>query len=157
VWTVIGRLIISIPVALTVLLPSKAVTQNTFGKQDHRTAQSLPTRTSPGVGAHRGKLAWRAGRWHHTARNGRLGWWWDVGGVWYYYSEPIDGPPGYVSEVAVVEEAVAASPAAPPARRGPQQTFYYPPGSLTGTAYPTVEECSQARDRAGGVGVCVIK
>jgi hypothetical protein len=28
---------------------------------------------------------------------------------------------------------------------------------MTGTGYPTVEECWQAREVAGGVGVCVIK
>lgn len=153
-WKLICPL--AVVMTLAVFLPPRAFTQTAFGTQGLRTAQPLPTRTSPGVGAHRGKLAWRDGRWHHTARNGRLGWWWDVGGVWYYYSGPIDGPPAYVSDVEIVEETAPPSPPAPQARRTPQQTFYYPPGSFTGTAYPTVEECSQARDRAG-VGICVIK
>ena len=30
--------------------------------------------------------------------NGRNGYWWDVGGVWYYYPQPMDGPPTYISE-----------------------------------------------------------
>jgi hypothetical protein len=48
--------------------------------------------------AYRGRVAWEGGRWRHEAHNGRDGWWWDVGGVWYYYPQPIDGPPAYVSE-----------------------------------------------------------
>jgi len=47
---------------------------------------------------YRGRLAWEGGRWHHTVHNGRDGWWWDVGGVWYYYPQPMDGPPAYISE-----------------------------------------------------------
>jgi hypothetical protein len=48
--------------------------------------------------AYRGHLAWEGGRWHHEVRNGRDGWWWDVGGAWYYYPQPMEGPPTYVSE-----------------------------------------------------------
>jgi hypothetical protein len=47
---------------------------------------------------YRGHLAWEGGRWHHEVHNGRDGWWWDVGGVWYYYPQPMDGPPSYISE-----------------------------------------------------------
>src|SRR6202007_2568222 len=28
---------------------------------------------------YRGSLAWEGGRWRHEWRNGRYGWWWDVG------------------------------------------------------------------------------
>ena len=47
-------------------------------------------------------------------------------------------------------------PTPPPSPRGPQH-IYYPPGDLTGTRYSTNEECNQARQRAGNVGVCVMK
>ena len=116
-----------------------------------------PAQSTPALNARqhssRGKLAWRNGHWRHTARSGRLGWWWDVGGVWYFYPDPIDGPPDYVSDVAVTDETVLPPQPAKP----PPQTFYYSPGSMTGTGYPTVEECRQAREAAGGVGVCVMK
>ena len=46
-----------------------------------------------------GRLAWRNGRWHHATRNGRFGWWWDVGGIWYFYPDKIDGPPDYASTI----------------------------------------------------------
>jgi hypothetical protein len=58
---------------------------------------ALPARNFGGH-SYRGRLAWEGGRWHHEVRDGRDGWWWDVGGVWYYYSEPMEGPPTYVSE-----------------------------------------------------------
>jgi hypothetical protein len=48
--------------------------------------------------AYRGHLAWEGGRWHHEMHNGRMGYWWDVGGVWYFYPQPMEGPPTYISE-----------------------------------------------------------
>jgi hypothetical protein len=47
----------------------------------------------------RERAAWYGGRWRHEQRFGRYGYWWEVGGVWYYYDRPYDGPPDYVSEV----------------------------------------------------------
>ncbi|MGG1944144.1 hypothetical protein AB1286_04960 [Trinickia sp. NRRL B-1857] len=32
---------------------------------------------------------WRTGRWHHSHHDGRIGWWWVVGGLWYFYPQPI--------------------------------------------------------------------
>src|SRR5690348_7675736 len=32
---------------------------------------------------------WRAGRWYHGRHDSRLGWWWVVGGVWYFYPQPV--------------------------------------------------------------------
>jgi hypothetical protein len=57
----------------------------------------MPTHNFGGH-AYRGHLAWEGGRWHHEMHDGRDGWWWDVGGVWYYYPQPMDGPPTYVSD-----------------------------------------------------------
>jgi hypothetical protein len=31
---------------------------------------------------------WRGGYWHHGWHDGRFGWWWGVGGAWYYYPQP---------------------------------------------------------------------
>jgi hypothetical protein len=47
---------------------------------------------------YRGRMGWEGGRWRHEVHDGRNGWWWDVGGVWYYYPQPMEGPPAYVSE-----------------------------------------------------------
>ncbi|WP_116136566.1 hypothetical protein [Trinickia diaoshuihuensis] len=32
---------------------------------------------------------WRRGRWHHSHHDGRFGWWWVVGGLWYFYPQPV--------------------------------------------------------------------
>ena len=57
-----------------------------------------------------GRSAWEQGQWHHVTRNGRLGWWWDVGGAWYFYPEAIEGPPDYVSDVETNDTEATAPP-----------------------------------------------
>ncbi len=32
---------------------------------------------------------WRGGRWFHGRHDNRLGWWWIVGGVWFFYPAPV--------------------------------------------------------------------
>jgi hypothetical protein len=32
---------------------------------------------------------WSGGRWRHGKHDGRLGWWWIVGGAWYFYPIPV--------------------------------------------------------------------
>ena len=78
-------------------------------------ADPIPARNFAGH-AYRGQLAWEGGRWRHEVHNGRNGWWWDVGGVWYWYPERLDGPPGYISEDYAddVGYAPAAAYAPPP-------------------------------------------
>jgi hypothetical protein len=63
---------------------------------------------------YRGNFAWDGGRWRHEVHNGRPGWWWDVGGVWYYYPQRMDGPPAYISEDYVDDVPVAYAPPGPP-------------------------------------------
>lgn len=113
----------------------------------------LPLRNFGGHTYH-GKLAWNQGRWHRETHNGRYGWWWDVGGIWYFYPDAIEGPPAYVSDIESDEEADAAPTPSP---QEPRQTFYYRPGDIKGIPYDTIETCSQVRERDGGAGVCVMK
>jgi hypothetical protein len=63
---------------------------------------------------------WVRGRWHHERRFGRLGYWYEVNGAWYFYDQPFDGPPTFVSEVEFVDPdldpgdgEVVVAPAAP--------------------------------------------
>ena len=67
--------------------------------------------------AYRGSRAWDGGRWRHEVRNGRSGWWWDVGGVWYYYPQRMAGPPAYISEDYIDDVPVAYAP--PPVAYAP--------------------------------------
>src|ERR1700692_2250511 len=55
-----------------------------------------------------GRLAWDRGRWRHEWRNGRYGWWGDGGGAWYYYEQPMDGPPTMISDVQIMDDPNAA-------------------------------------------------
>ncbi|MGB6286420.1 MAG: hypothetical protein WBG18_18725 [Xanthobacteraceae bacterium] len=115
--------------------------------------ERTPLRTQTfGGHVYHGQLAWRDGRWHHATRDGRDGWWWDVGGFWYFYPEQIEGPPDYVSDVEVADNATTAPPAPP---EESSYAVYYFPGDLTGTRYQTLEECLQAREQAGNVGECI--
>jgi hypothetical protein len=168
------RMLVVALASMLVAPPLSAFAQREQGPQGARSAPNTGARVSPHgprvvphsgerlarspVRSHNfrghvfhGQLAWRNGRWHHATRNGRFGWWWDVGGVWYYYPEAIEGPPDYVSDIEAVDEETTPPPSEP------HYTFYYRPGDLLGTRYQTFEECSQARQQAGDIGICVIK
>src|ERR1700720_267709 len=100
-------------------------------REAHFTRGALPSRNFGGHAYH-GHLAWEGGRWRHEMRNGRDGWWWDVGGAWYFYPKQIDGPPTYVSDVEVMDDAAADPPAAdgyppPPGAYAPAAAYAPPP------------------------------
>ncbi|WP_409334490.1 glycine zipper domain-containing protein [Bradyrhizobium jicamae] len=84
----------------------------------------MPARNFGGHAYH-GRLAWEGGRWRHEMHNGRMGWWWDVGGVWYFYPQPMEGPPAYVSDVEVYDDA--GGPDGPPVADGYPPPGGYPP------------------------------
>jgi hypothetical protein len=68
---------------------------------------------------------WRGGRWYHGRHGGRSGWWWIVGGIWYFYPAPVYPYP---------------DPYVPPVVVAPPQTYYWcanPPGY-----YPQVPTCA---------------
>lgn len=75
---------------------------------------------------YRGHLAWEGGRWRHEVHNGRDGYWWDVGGIWYFYPQPMDGPPTYVSE-DYADDVPYADAAAPAGAYAPPPGAYAPP------------------------------
>jgi hypothetical protein len=91
---------------------------------------NMPSRNFGGH-PYRGRVAWEGGRWHHEMHNGRDGYWWDVGGVWYYYPQPMDGPPSYISEDFADDfdagPPVAGGYAPPPGAYPPPPAAYYPP------------------------------
>jgi hypothetical protein len=96
---------------------------------DARFARGAIARRDFGGHPYRGRLDWGGGRWRHEVHNGRDGWWWDVGGVWYFYPQQMDGPPTYVSDDFA--DDVTYSDAGPPPGPGPgyppPQAAYAPP------------------------------
>jgi len=91
---------------------------------------------------------WHSGYWNHGYYHGRLGWWWVVGGVWYFYTAPVYPypdpytPPVVVQAPPVVQTpppaVVAAPPAVAPAPE-PAQVWYYCKAKKQ--YYPYVTEC----------------
>jgi hypothetical protein len=72
---------------------------------------------------------WRNGNWHHTSYGGRFGWWWVVGGVWYWYAAPIYPYPTVVPIEPILVAPIVAEPprmVMPP----PQPTFAAAPQPL---------------------------
>ncbi len=79
---------------------------------------------------------WRGGYWYHGPHAGRLGWWWVVGGAWYFYPAPVypypnpyEPPPSWI-----VSPPATSAPPAPPA------TFWYYCEAGNGY-YPYVTTC----------------
>jgi hypothetical protein len=86
---------------------------------------------------------WRGGHWYRGHYGGRLGWWWIVGGVYYWYPQPIyPYPDPYVPPVVVRPPVVVAPQPAPPPQAAPRQpanTWYYCESAKG--YYPYVPEC----------------
>ena len=93
---------------------------------------------------------WRGGMWRHEWHNGRFGWWWFAGGVWYFYDQPVYPYPLVVSGMSFVEPAapvmVPQGPpvgmqGAPPPGAAPQPQVWYYCDNPAGY-YPYVPTCS---------------
>jgi hypothetical protein len=77
---------------------------------------------------------WRSGGWRHGRHEGRLGWWWVVGGMWYLYPWPVyPYPDPYLPPYIATQPY--PSPVAPPAAQ-----FWYFCTSANGY-YPYVPSC----------------
>ena len=102
--------------------------------------------------SYRGHLAWERGHWHHEMHNGRMGYWWDVGGVWYYYPQPMEGPPTYISEDFADDVPYAdggPDDVGPPP--GPDAAYAPPPG-----AYPPPPPPPAPDPGASAVGGAIV-
>lgn len=76
---------------------------------------------------------WRGGRWWHGRHEGRLGRWWLVGGLWYFYPTPVYPYPDPYRPPIIVNAPV------PPVEPAQPQFWYYcanPRGY-----YPYVTQC----------------
>jgi hypothetical protein len=81
---------------------------------------------------------WYGGHWAHERHEGRYGWWWLAGGLWYFYPTPVYPYPDPYAPPVVLAPQVAAppvSPLAPP----PAQYWYY--CDSAGAYYPYVPAC----------------
>jgi len=81
----------------------------------------------------RDERAWRGGHWFHGDYGGRFGWWWIIGGNWYFYPQPVyPYPDPYVPPVVM--------PAQPVPLPAPARTYWYYCPNPSGY-YPYVAAC----------------
>jgi hypothetical protein len=79
---------------------------------------------------------WRGGRWSHGYHDGRLGWWWVVAGLWYFYPQRVAGyPDPYTPPPVVIAPPSAPAQTVPP----PAQYWYYCDSAKA--YYPYVSSC----------------
>jgi hypothetical protein len=89
------------------------------------------------------RSAWSHGGWHHEMHNGRFGWWWAVGGLWYFYAAPIYPYPEVIADVVYEAPTPDEDMTPDDAVAGAQPGYwYYCPSS--GAYYPYVQSCSVA-------------
>ncbi|HUN93413.1 MAG TPA: hypothetical protein VMU33_15285, partial [Burkholderiaceae bacterium] len=103
-----------------------------------------PGHEGPGRGVWHGDIGrfhehdwnvWRGGHWIHDRHDGRWGWWWVAGGLWYFYPSPVYPYPNPYEPPPV--ELVTPSDAAPPPP--PPRYWYYCDASRG--YYPYVPTC----------------
>ena len=86
--------------AITTFAALLCIAGPTAAQQPQRQAQSPrpDARRAPPPTQWRGDIrrfqeldwrVWRDGRWVHERHDGRLGWWWVIGGLWYFYPAPV--------------------------------------------------------------------
>jgi hypothetical protein len=80
---------------------------------------------------------WRRGSWFYGRHSHRLGWWWIVNGLWYWYPSPV-----YPYPNPYVPPVVIQTPPAPPVvvQPQPQASVWYYCDQPAGY-YPYVPEC----------------
>ncbi|MHB8622775.1 MAG: hypothetical protein ACYC9J_03785 [Sulfuricaulis sp.] len=82
---------------------------------------------------------WRGGHWDHDYHDGRLGWWWIVGGLWYFYPQWVSGyPDPYTPPPTVIVQ-----PAAPVEQSAPPPTQYWYYCDAAKAYYPYVQSCAR--------------
>jgi hypothetical protein len=111
--------------AFTATSPSAFAQERRGGEPPHAAARAYAHRRfDPHHFDHR---AWALGRaYPHGCRWGRCGYWWWADGYWYFYDQPLNGPPGMVSEIAYDEQGNLVP--MDPSMAGPPGPGMPPPG-----------------------------
>ena len=84
--------------------PGQVHAVHAIGERGYSFRSAYPGRRDVATFNERERAVWYGGRWRHERHFGRLGYWWEVNGVWYYYDQPFAGPPGFVSEVEFLDD-----------------------------------------------------
>jgi hypothetical protein len=89
----------------------------------------------------RERAIWRRGVWHHKAYMGRLGWWWTVGGMCYFFERPVYPYPLVVPEIAYELPVVVQPPPPVYTQQPPADPNYWYYCENPKGYYPYVQNC----------------
>lgn len=79
---------------------------------------------------------WRGGHWYQGYHGSHFGWWWIVGGVYYWYPRPLyPYPDPFVPPVYIEQPPVVVAPAVPQQTPPPPPPPQAPAQAATGTWY----------------------
>jgi len=97
---------------------------------------------------------WHGGRWYKGRHGDHLGWWWIVGGVYYWYDRPVyPYPDPYVPPAVVVQQQPVMIEQAPPQMPPPSAPPSQPaqtPAQAAGTWY----YCDSAKSYYPYIATC---
>jgi len=132
-------LVLALSLALAASVSARAQ-QHERGSERHdrRGAQRAPQWRGDIRHFHERDLrVWHGGRWVHGRHDGRLGWWWVVGSIWYFYPAPVYPYPNPYQPPTVIATAGPPAPAA--------GYWYY--CRSAGSYYPYVAVCPESWTR----------
>jgi hypothetical protein len=89
---------------------------------------------------------WATGHWYHGDHDGRLGWWWVVGGavetaLWYSYAAPVYPYPDPYVPPQMIEAPMPPAPAPQAVQPTPPALWYFCRSS--GKYYPYASACPE--------------
>lgn len=128
------------------LFASPVLADDRRHKRQHGSAWHSDWRDSSGSRHGHDNHRWPSGRWHHGHHEGRSGWWWIVGGVWYLSAAAAQTYPSYYQAPMTI--APPALPVPPPT---PVPTSYWHYCANPAGYYPYVAQCAVAWQRVAAV------
>jgi hypothetical protein len=120
---------------LVLVAVALALSSSVLAQRDRRAGPSQHWRGDISRFHEHDRNVWRGGHWSHSRHDGRLGWWWGAGGLWYWYPAPVyPYPDPWVPPLALSGPVESVVPVSPPA-----QYWYFCEASRT--YYPYVATC----------------
>ncbi len=121
--------------AIAVGISAGTIAQSAFGQHRHNERYRGDIRRF----RERDWGVWRSGVWHHGVHDGRLGWWWIAGGLWYFYVAPVYPYPN--PYVPYIPPATVVVPPGPDVSVPPAAQYWYYCDAARGY-YPYVPSCA---------------
>ena len=114
------------------------------GGRDFSHERQFPREREVWRGDRRTLDVWRGGNWHHGRHEGRDGWWWIVGGIWYFYPVPVYPYPDPFTPPAVIINQQPQTSEPPVTAEVPPQPQYWYYCDSRKAYYPYVSTCPES-------------